>query len=114
MIENPMETAYLIAGLKAALPFEVQLMPPLVRALRAQQLPVDSLHRYAVSDVCYAGEHDGILCQLELSNDASEQLARVHAPIDHVRVPVSMPLARQIDQYQTERYRKRRSPPTTP
>jgi hypothetical protein len=64
MLDKPEQTLQLIATLKAALPFEVELTPEAVALLRSQRVAnaVDS--RQIVSEVYYAGDEGGILCVL--------------------------------------------------
>jgi hypoxanthine-guanine phosphoribosyltransferase len=44
MLDKPEKTYQLLAALKAAVPFEVELTPPLVMYLQAQQVAVASSH----------------------------------------------------------------------
>src|ERR1700730_17404759 len=56
MIDHPEKTARLLAALKAATPFEVELVPTLVNYLRAQRIAVADQTRHVVSDVSYVGD----------------------------------------------------------
>jgi hypothetical protein len=38
MLDHPEKTVRLLADLKAAVPFEVELIPPLIRRLRAENV----------------------------------------------------------------------------
>ena len=55
MLDHPEKTARLLAALKAAVPFEVELMPSLVNYLRAQQVAIadESQHHRLGFVVCW-------------------------------------------------------------
>ena len=64
MLDNPRKTETLMAALKAAVPFEVELTPEVVKQLQAQSLAhADQTHRI-VSDLSYAGDEGGIACHI--------------------------------------------------
>ena len=63
MLDKPEKTAGLIATLKAALPFEVSLTPELVAHLAHHEKPVAVKSTETVSDISYAGDEGGIVCQ---------------------------------------------------
>ena len=64
MLDNPEKTARLLAALKAAVPFEVQLTVPAVKQLQSEKFAhADQTHR-TVSDLYYAGDEGGILCHI--------------------------------------------------
>ena len=64
MLDHPEKTARLLAALKAAVPFEVELMPSLVNYLRAQQVAIADESQHIVSDLSYAGDEGGIVCHI--------------------------------------------------
>jgi hypothetical protein len=64
MLDHPEKTARLLAALKAAVPFEVELMPSLVNYLRAQHVAVADQSQHIVSDLSYAGDEGGIVCHI--------------------------------------------------
>ena len=64
MLDNPRKTETLMAALKAAVPFQVELTPEVVKQLQAQSLAhADQTHRI-VSDLSYAGDEGGIECHI--------------------------------------------------
>src|SRR5207247_2538387 len=60
MLDNPEKTARLLAALKAAVPFKVELVPSLVTYLRAQHVAIADQTQQIVSNVSYAGNDLGI------------------------------------------------------
>jgi hypothetical protein len=104
MLDNPEKTAQLLAALKAAVPFEVELTPAVVKQLRARNFAdADQTHR-TVSDLSYAGDDGGILCRIAPPN---EQRALVIS-LTHVRMSRTMPLAAAVIDYQKHRVKKLR------
>jgi hypothetical protein len=59
MLDHPEKTARLLAALKAAAPFEVELMPALIHYLQEQNVTAVSGIRQTVWDVSYAGDEGG-------------------------------------------------------
>ena len=51
MLDNPEKTARLVAALKAAVPFEVELTPEVVRQLQTKKL-LTPMRRTALSRIC--------------------------------------------------------------
>ena len=102
MLDMPEKTQRLIAELKAALPFEVDLTPEAVTTLATRQdgVPVEPLQ--TVSDVSYAGDEGGIMCHLlpEEGRDA------IFISLTHVRVRRSLPFAAAVINYQRHRVKK--------
>ena len=72
MLDKPEKTYQLLAALRAAVPFEVELTPSVIAHLRAQQVAVAVNPRQIVTEVSYAGDEGGILCHMapEESRDA--------------------------------------------
>ena len=58
MLDNPEKTTKLLAALKAAVPFEVELTEQVVKQLR-----MDEKH-HTVSELSYAGDEGGIVCHI--------------------------------------------------
>ena len=102
MLDNPEKTARLLAALKAAVPFEVELTAPVVKQLQSEKFAhADQTHR-TVSDLYYAGDEGGILCHIA---PPDEQRA-LFVSLTHVRVPRTMPLAPAIIDYHKHRVKK--------
>src|SRR5439155_17142726 len=97
MLDNPEKTARLLANLKAAVPFEVELTPSLIRYLQAENLNTAKQTRQMVSDLSYAGDGGGIVCHLTRSEETGSALV---VSLTHVRLPRSMLLARAVADYQ--------------
>ena len=104
MLDDPGRTSRLLAALKASLPFEVHLTPPLARLLREQRVALPAGDRQTVSGVSYLGDEGGIVCHI-VPPDGGDA-AFVSLP--HVRVPPSMPLAAEVLRYQKHRVKKLR------
>lgn len=103
MLDDPNKTGPLLLALKAAVPFEVEPTPSLVRLLRAEHAVTDAEARRTVTDLSYAGDEGGIVCHLA-SPDGDE--AALFVSLTHVRVPASMPLAAAVARYQKHRVKK--------
>ena len=102
MIDHPEKTARLLAALKAAVPFEVELVPSLVSYLRAQQIAAADQTRSVVSDVSYAGDDGGIVCHIV----PPEKREALVVSLTQVRVSRSMPLAATVADYHNHRVKK--------
>ena len=102
MLDKPETTAQLIAALKAAVPFEINLTPEVVKQLQAENgaNPVQTYR--TVSDLSYAGDEGGIVCHI-VPLDEKQAL---FISLTHVRMPRSMPLARAVADYQKHRVKK--------
>ena len=102
MLDHPEKTARLIAALKVAVPFEINLTPEVVKQLQAENFanPVQTYR--TVSDLSYAGDEGGIVCHI-VPLDEKQAL---FISLTHVRVPRSMPLARAVADYQKHRVKK--------
>jgi hypothetical protein len=103
MLDHPEKTARLLAALKAAAPFEVELAPSLIEHLRAENVADADHKHHVVSDLSYAGDEGGIVCHLSRSEETGRALV---VSLTHVRVPRSMPLAAAILDYQKHRVKK--------
>ena len=102
MLDDPKKTDQLIAELKAAVPFMVELTPEVVLHLRANQVAAAVKAEQTVSDLSYAGDEGGIVCHLAPSDDR----AALFVSLTHVRVPRSLPFAETVRQYQKHRVKK--------
>ena len=104
MLDHPRKTKPLVAMLKAALPFEVEIAPAIVANLRADHpaLTVDT--PFPVSGIFYAGDEGGIVCAIHFPED-KEALA---LSLTFVRNPRPARLAAPIAAYQRHRLKKLR------
>jgi hypothetical protein len=103
MLDNPEKTARLLAALKAAVPFEVELTPSLIESLQTESVAdADWMHRI-VWDLSYAGDEGGIMCHMSRSDETGRALV---VSLTHVLVPRSMPLATAVVDYQKHRVKK--------
>ena len=102
MLDKPEKTRRLFAAMKAAPPFEVDLTPPAIAALTAQQGALAVKPRQIVSDVSYAGDEGGIICHIlpEEGRDA------IFISLTHVRMHRSLPFASAVIDYQKHRAKK--------
>jgi hypothetical protein len=105
MLDKPEKTRELIAVLKAALPFEVALMPELIADLAQQKKPVTVKPIETVSEISYLGDAGGIVCQIQ-PEDADNL---VLTSLTHVRV---QPFAAAVIDYQKHRVKKLRKQQT--
>jgi len=102
MLDHPEKTPRLLAALKAAAPFEVELAPTLMDHLEDENLAnSDRMHR--VWDLSYAGDEGGIMCHMARPQETGRALV---ISLTYVRVPRSMPLARAVADYQKHRVKK--------
>ena len=102
MLDNPEKTARLVAALKAAVPFEVELTPEVVKQLQAENIANPGQTHRTVSDLYYAGDEGGIICHIV---PPDEQRA-LFVSLTHVRVPRTVPLAAAVVDYQKHRVKK--------
>ena len=102
MLDNPEKTVRLVAALKAAVPFEVELTPEVVKKLQAEDFShADQTHRI-VSDLSYAGDEGGIICHIV----PPDERRALFVSLTHVRVPRTVPLAAAVVDYQKHRVKK--------
>ena len=105
MLDNPEKTARLLAALKAAVPFHVELTPAVVKQLQADNFAhADQTHR-TVSDLSYAGDEGGIMCHTSRSEETGRALI---ISLTQVRIPRTMPHAAAVIDYQKHRVKKLR------
>jgi hypothetical protein len=102
MLDRPEKTRQLMATLEAAVPFEVILMPELIKYLARQQKPVVVKPMEMVSKVFYLGDMGGIGCGIE----PAESDNPVVVSLTHVRVPRKLPFAAAVLDYQKHRVKK--------
>jgi len=102
MLDNPEKTARLFDALKRAAPFEVELMPLVVKQLQADKVAAANQPRQVVSDLSYLGDAGGIMCHIA----PPESDGAIIISLTHVRVPRSMPLATAVLAYQNHRVKK--------
>ena len=108
MLDNPKKTEPLMAALKAAVPFDVELMPALIELLQTENIATLNETRQTVSDVSYAGDEGGIVCHI-VPPDRREALV---VSLTHLRVSRTMPLASAVIDYQKHRVKKLKSKAT--
>jgi len=101
MLDHPEKTTRLLATLKAAAPFEVELTERLVKYLRAQGDVIQT--RYMVSDSSYAGDEGGIVCHMLPSKEGGGALV---VSLTQVHVPRSLSFAAAVADYQKHRVKK--------
>jgi hypothetical protein len=102
MLDKPEKTYQLLAALKAAVPFEVELTPSLITHLQAQQAAVAVKPRGIVSQISYAGDEGGIVCHI-VPKDGRNALI---VSLTHVRAHRSLPFAAEVFDYQKHRVKK--------
>ena len=105
MLDHPKKTEPLLVALKAAVPFEVELIPALIEHLRGKSVATlngDSSN--SSSDVSYAGDEGGIVCHI-VPSGGREALV---VSLTHVRMPRTMPLSSAVIDYQKHRVKKLR------
>jgi len=103
MLDHPEKTARLLAALKAAAPFDVELTPSLIEYLQAENVAEADRKQHVVSELSYAGDEGGIMCHLSRSDETGRALV---VSLTHVRVPRTMPLAAAVVDYQKHRVKK--------
>src|SRR3954466_238099 len=104
MLDDPGKTSRLLAALKASLPFEVHLTPPLARLLRERRGVLPARDRQTGSAGSSLGDEGGIVCHI-VPPDGGDV---AFVSLTHVRVPPSMPLAAEVLRYQKHRVKKLR------
>ena len=104
MLDNPKKATRLLIALKAVVPFEVELLPTVVKHFQSEILTVANPTRQLVTDLSYAGDEGGIVCHI-VPEGKHEALIM---SLTHVRVPRSNPLAAAVIDYQKHRMKKLR------
>jgi len=104
MLDKPDKTARLVAILKAAVPFEVELLASTVARLRERNPEIQINVMEMVFEVTYEPHHGGILCLIY--PDGTDHL--VATSLTHVRVRPTQPFAAAVADYQKQRRKKLR------
>ena len=104
MLDNPKKTARLLAALKSAAPFEVELTPEVVKQLQTDKVAAANQPRQIVSDLSYLGDEGGIMCHIAPPESEGE----IIISLTHVRAPRSLPFAKAVIDYQKHRVKKLR------
>jgi hypothetical protein len=104
MLDNPEKTTRLLTALKAAVPFEVEVLPSVIKHLQCENLTITNPTRQLVSDLSYAGEEGGIVCHIVPEGEREVLILS----LTHLRVPRRNPLAVAIFDYQKHRIKKLR------
>jgi hypothetical protein len=102
MLDKPEKTRELMHILEAAVPFEIGLMPDLIKHLAQQQNPVAIKSIETVSKVSYLGDPGGIMCHIQ--PDGAE--SAVVVSLTHLRVSRRLPFAAAVLDYQKHRVKK--------
>jgi hypothetical protein len=102
MLDNPEKTTRLLTALKAAVPFEVELLPPVIKHLQSENLTITNPTHQLVSDLSYAGDEGGIVCHIV----SERQREALIMSLTHVRVPRTNRLAAAVVDYQKHRIKK--------
>jgi hypothetical protein len=102
MLDKPEKTRQLVATLKAALPFEVELTPYALAQIRSQGIDRAVEPRQIVSEVSYAGDEGGIVCHL-LPRETDNVII---LSLTHVRVHRKNPFAAAVFDYQKHRVKR--------
>jgi hypothetical protein len=102
MLDIPDKTARLVAILKAAVPFEIELLPSTLTRMRERSPEVPVSERETVFAVSYEPSHGGVICPIR-PHGADNLVA---TSLTHVRVHPSAPFARGVAEYQKHRLKK--------
>jgi hypothetical protein len=102
MLDRPEKTRQLVAKLKGALPFEVELTPYVLALIRSQGLGGSVEPLQIVSEVSYAGDEGGIVCHL-LPRETDNVIV---LSLTHVRVHRKNSFAAAVFDYQEHRVKK--------
>jgi hypothetical protein len=103
MLDHPEKTMRLLAALKAAAPFEVELTERLIKYLRAQSDVQADHTRHVVSDLSYAGDEGGIVCHMLPSQQGGGALV---VSLTQVYVRRALPFAAAVADYRKHRVKK--------
>jgi hypothetical protein len=102
MLDHPKKTEELLAMLKGAVPFEVEIAPAVIKQLRDDHAAIKDKMRHLVSDVSYAGDEGGIICHIVPPQGREAILIS----LTYVRTPRPMALTAPILVYQKHRLKK--------
>lgn len=109
MLDNPEKIARLMATLKAAVPFEVELPPSTLARLKAKNPSLAVKTNETVFSVTYEPSYGGIVCLIRPTG-TDDLLA---TSLTHVRVRGSQPFATAVLDYQKNRAKKLKKPGRT-
>jgi hypothetical protein len=102
MLDKLDKTARLMAMLKAAVPFEVELLPSTLARMRERSPHVTIGAKETAFEVTYEPSHGGIVCLIR-PNGTNNLVA---TSLTHVRVHPSAPFASAVADYQKYRAKK--------
>jgi hypothetical protein len=102
MLDNSEKIARLMASLKAAVPFEVELPPSTLARLKAKNQSLAVKTNETVFNVTCEPSYGGIVCLIR--PDGIDDL--VATSLLHLRVCRSQPFARAVLDYQKNRLKK--------
>jgi hypothetical protein len=102
MLDKPEKTVRLLAMLKAAVPFEIELLASTLARMRERSPGVPVGAKETVFEVAYEPSHGGIICLIRPAG--TDNL--VATSLTHVRVHPSAPFARSVADYQKHRRKK--------
>jgi hypothetical protein len=102
MLDKLEKTLDLVAAMKAAVPFEVELTPPSLARLRAENVASEIAPRQRLREVSYAGDEGGILCHIEPEGTQK----RVIVSLTHVQIRRTLPFSALAFDYQKHRIKK--------
>ena len=100
MLDNLEKATRLLTALKAAAPFEVEVLPSVIKRLQSKNHIITNRTRQLVSDLSYAGDEGGIVCHIEGTGEA------LIMSLTHIRVPRTNRLAAAVTDYQKHRIKK--------
>ena len=104
MLDKPEKTSALVATLKAAVPFEVELLPSTLERLKAKNPSVTIAANETVFQISYEPSHGGIICLIR--PDGTDDL--IATSLTHIRVHRTSPFAAAVIDYQKHRMKKLR------
>lgn len=102
MLDDPHKTRDLIAAMKSAVPFEVELPPSLLARLRSEAALGEIVARGIVRDISYAGDEGGVV--LHVAPEHAE--ARIVVSLTQVLLGRRLPFAAAALAYQKHRIKK--------
>ena len=104
MLDKPAQTARLVEVLKAAVPFDVELLPSTLERFKANDPAREINATETVFQVTYEPRHGGIICLIRPSG--TDDL--VATSLTHVRVHRTKAFAAAVADYQKHRLKKLR------
>jgi hypothetical protein len=107
MLDKPDKTACLIATLKAAVPFEVELLAQTMTRLRENNPEIQIGAKEMVFDIAYEPHHGGIICLIRPAGTDG----LVATSLTNIRIHPTKPFAAAVADYQKHRRKKLRQRP---